>query len=71
MRVPPLGREGPLGEETQPLQCSCLKNPTDRGAWQAVVRGVAESDTTSLWFFCLLKIQLVHVKVLSSCIVEA
>ena len=22
-----------------PLQCSCLKNPMDRGAWQAIVHG--------------------------------
>ena len=27
-----------------PLQYSCLENPTDRGAWQA--HGVAELDTT-------------------------
>ena len=23
-----------------PLQCSCLENPMDRGAWQATVHGV-------------------------------
>ena len=28
-----------------PLQCSCLENPTDRGAWRASVHGVAESRT--------------------------
>ena len=28
-----------------PLQNSCLKNPMDRGAWQATVHGVAESQT--------------------------
>ena len=26
-----------------PLQCSCLENPMDRGAWQAAVHGVAKS----------------------------
>ena len=26
------------------LQYSCLGNPMDRGAWQATVHGVAESD---------------------------
>ena len=29
-----------------PLQCSCLENPRDGGAWWATVYGVAESDTT-------------------------
>ena len=29
----------------QPLQCSCLENPRDRGAWWASVYGVAQSRT--------------------------
>ena len=29
-----------------PLQCSCLENPRDRGAWWAAVYGVTQSDTT-------------------------
>ena len=28
-----------------PLQCSCLGNPMDRGAWWATVHGVAKSQT--------------------------
>ena len=28
-----------------PLQCSCLENPKDRGAWWAAVSGVAQSQT--------------------------
>ena len=28
------------------IQYSCLKNPIDRGAWRATVRGVAKSQTT-------------------------
>ena len=29
------------------LQCSCLDNPMDRGARQATVDGVAETDVTA------------------------
>ena len=29
----------------KPLQYSCLENPMDRGAWRAIVRGVAKSQT--------------------------
>ena len=28
-----------------PLQCSCLENPRDRGAWWAAVYGVAQNQT--------------------------
>ena len=28
-----------------PLQCSCLENPRDPGAWRAAVYGVAQSRT--------------------------
>ena len=28
-----------------PLQCSCLENPRDSGAWWAVIYGVAQSRT--------------------------
>jgi len=28
-----------------PLQCSCLENPRDRGAWWASVYGVTQSRT--------------------------
>ena len=29
-----------------PLQCSCLGNPMDRGAWWATAHGIKEADTT-------------------------
>ena len=36
----------PFGEENgNPVQCSCLENPKDRGAWWAAVYGVAQSQT--------------------------
>ena len=28
-----------------PLQCACLENPRDRGAWWVAVYGVAQSQT--------------------------
>ena len=40
------GREDPPGEgHGNPLQYSCLENPTDWGAWWATVHGVAKSRT--------------------------
>ena len=43
-----------------PLQCSCLENPRDRGAWWAAVYGVARSQTrltqlsssSSIGYYC-------------------
>ena len=32
-----------------PLQCSCLENPRDEGAWWAAVYGVAQSRTRLKW----------------------
>ena len=32
-----------------PLQCSCLENPRDGGAWWAAVCGVAQSQTWLKW----------------------
>ena len=35
-----------IGEENgNPLQCSCLETPRDRGAWWAAIYGVAQSQT--------------------------
>ena len=33
------------GGNSNPLQCSCLENPRDGGAWWAAVYGVAQSQT--------------------------
>ena len=33
------------GGNGNPLQCSCLENPRDGGAWWAAISGVAQSRT--------------------------
>jgi len=35
----------PGGGHGNSLQCSCLANPQNRGAWRATVHGVAKSRT--------------------------
>ena len=42
--IPGLGRSPGVGDGN-PLQCSCLENPRDGGAWWAAVDGVAQSRT--------------------------
>ena len=41
--TPGLGKSPGEGNRN-PLQCSCLENPMDSGAWQATVHGVARSQ---------------------------
>ena len=45
--LPGSGRSPGEGH-SNPLQYSCLENPTDRGAWWATVHGVAELNTTEV-----------------------
>ena len=42
--IPGSGRS-PGGGSSNPLQYSYLENPMDRGAWWAIVHGVAKSQT--------------------------
>ena len=42
--IPGSGR-APGGGHNNPLQCSCLQNPMDRGAWWATVHKVTKSRT--------------------------
>ena len=42
--IPGSGRS-PGGGHGNPLQYSCLKNPTDRGAWWAMIHRVTKSRT--------------------------
>ena len=45
-QVPSLGWKDPLEKEMAThSSISCLENPVDREAWQAIVRGVTKSQT--------------------------
>ena len=57
--IPGLGRS-PGEENGNPLQCSGLENPMDRGAWQATVHGVAKSQT-QLSLTSLLHLLYFHI----------
>ena len=54
-----------------PLQCSCLENPRDRGAWWAAIYGVARSRTRlsdftfTFYFRALQKEMATHSSVLA------
>ena len=43
--IPGSGKSPGVGNGN-PLQYSCLGNPSDRGAWQAIVHGVTKSQTS-------------------------
>ena len=55
--IPGSGRS-PGGGHGNPLQHSCRENPTDRGAWRATVREVAESDMTEVTEPTCIHVQL-------------
>ena len=46
--LPGSGRP-PGGGHGNPLQCSCLKKPMDRGAWRALAHGVAVGHDEATW----------------------
>ena len=48
MGLIPSPKRSPGGGNGNPFQHSCLGNPMDRGAWQAIVHGVTELDMTYL-----------------------
>ena len=41
----PESERSPRKENGNPLQCSCLENSMNRGAWWAAVHGVTKSQT--------------------------
>ena len=45
--IPGLGKSPGEGNGN-PLEYSCLEDSMDRGAWQATVHGMAESDMTEV-----------------------
>ena len=60
-----------LEEDGNPLECSCLENPRDGGAWWAAVHGVAKSRirlsdfTVTFHFHALEKEMATHSSVLA------
>ena len=57
--IPGSGRSSGEGNGT-PLQCSCLENPIDGGAWLATVHGFAKSWTRLIDFTITLTILTCH-----------
>ena len=56
MQVRSLSRKNTLEEcHGNPLQCSCLENPMDRGAWWAADRRVTKSHTPLKWLTTLAR----------------
>ena len=62
--IPELGR-CPGEGDGYPLQCSCLENPRDGGAWWAAIYRVAQSQTrlkrlssSSSLIFCLCNVYI-------------
>ena len=48
-----------IGEgNSNPLQCSCLENPRDGGAWWAAISGVAQSQTRLKWLHLYIYIYI-------------
>ena len=41
----PRSERSPGGGRGNPLRCSCLEDPLDKGGWKARVHRVTESDT--------------------------
>ena len=45
-----------------PLQCSCLENPRDGGAWRAAIYGVTQSQTRLKWLSSSIQNSIVHYR---------
>ena len=51
MNLIPGSERFPGVENENTLQCSCLENLMDRGAWQATAHEVSELETTVIFIF--------------------
>ena len=58
--IPGLGRS-PGERNGNPFQYSCLENPMDGGAWQAIVHGVTKSQTRLSDFTFTQNTDLLHI----------
>ena len=67
----PGSERSPGGGHGNSLYYSCLENPTNRGAWRAIVHGVAKSWTwlkrlsmymQGIYIFCLQIFQFIYLK---------
>ena len=58
--IPTSGRS-PGGGKGNPLQCSCLENPMDRGAWWATVHGVIKSQTRLSAWTCVYIFKYIYI----------
>ena len=56
-----------IGEgNSNPLQCSCLENPRDGGAWWAAVCRVTQSWTRLKWLSSMQKNEVVSLQLVST-----
>ena len=74
--IPRSGRSPGEGHGNS-VQCSCLENPIDRGAWWATVYGVAKSQTRLKWLsmhthtfrcLCLLRKEIEETQKREQCV---
>ena len=62
--IPGSGRF-PWGRNGNPLQCSCLENSLNRGAWQVTVQGVTRQTWPRDWAHKQLSIQMIkHYRII-------
>ena len=63
--IPESGRSPGRGNDI-PLHYSCLWNSMDRGAWQAIVHGVAKSQTWLSTYKISIKIKWLYILIILS-----